>query len=140
MTVNVFFLLLELFTALYSRVPEHVESFEYLFFGLGGNQRLAPFMWLSVVLGAAALAALLTPRWRRSEGVLALASVGVFVSRWLEKGMSLIVAGFVPSPLRAVTPYSPTPPEWAIVVGIWAVGALLVTVFYRITVALREAE
>lgn len=140
MTVNVFFLLLELFTALYSRVPDHVESFEYLFCGLGGNHRLVPFMWLSVVLGVAALVALLIPRWRRSESVLALASVGVFVSLWLEKGMSLIVAGFVPSPLRAVTPYAPTAPEWAIVFGIWAIGALLVTVFFKITVALREAD
>jgi molybdopterin-containing oxidoreductase family membrane subunit len=140
MTVNVFFLLLELFTALYSRVPEHRESFEYLFFGLGGDYHLVPFMWLSVVLGVAALVALLTPRLRRNERVLALASAAVFVSLWLEKGMSLIVAGFVPSPLRAVTAYAPTAPEWAIVVGIWAVGALLVTVFYKITVAVREAE
>ena len=140
MTVNVFFLLLELFTALYSRVPEHGEPFEYLFFGLDGNHGLVPFMWLSVALAAAALAVLLTPRLRRSERVLAVASLFVFVSLWLEKGMGLIVAGFVPSPLRHVTTYQPTAPEWGIVVGIWAIGALLLTVFYKITISIRAAD
>ncbi|RPJ34444.1 MAG: menaquinol oxidoreductase, partial [Planctomycetaceae bacterium] len=140
MTVNVFFLLLELFTALYSRVPEHMEPFEYLFFGLHGINRLAPFMWLSVILGLAALAALLIPRFRQDERILALASVFVFLSLWLEKGLGLIVAGFVPSPLGTVTSYAPTAPEWGIVLGIWATGALLVTVFYKITVSVREAD
>jgi Ni/Fe-hydrogenase subunit HybB-like protein len=140
MSVNVFFLLLELFTALYSHVPEHREPFEYLFFGLDGQRGLVPIMWLSVILAAVALVALLVPHFRRRERVLAFAAAVVFVSLWLEKGMGLIVAGFVPSPLRHVTPYSPTAPEWAIVMGIWALGALLITVFYKVTVAIREAS
>ena len=138
MTANVFLLLLELFTAFYSHKPEHREPFEYLFSGLNGHHSLALLMWLSAVLALAALAALLVPRWRESERILALASAAVFLSLWLEKGMGLIVAGFVPSPLRRVTAYAPTAPEWAIVLGIWALGALLVTMFYKITVAVRE--
>ncbi len=138
MTANVFLLLLELFTAFYSHKPEHREPFEYLFFGLNGHHSLALLMWLSAALALAALAALLVPRWRENERILALASAAVFLSLWLEKGMGLIVAGFVPSPLRRVTAYAPTAPEWAIVLGIWALGALLVTMFYKITVAVRE--
>lgn len=138
MTANVFLLLLELFTAFYSHKPEHREPFEYLFSGLNGHHSLALLMWLSAALALAALAALLVPRWRESERILALASAAVFLSLWLEKGMGLIVAGFVPSPLRRVTAYAPTAPEWAIVLGIWAIGALLVTMFYKITVAVRE--
>jgi Ni/Fe-hydrogenase subunit HybB-like protein len=139
MSVNVFFLLLEVFTAVYSHVPEHREPFEYLFFGLGGQQGLVAPMWISVDLAVIALVALLVPRFRRKEGVLAFAAVLVFVSLWLEKGLALIVAGFVPSPLGHITPYSPTAPEWAIVFGIWALGALLITVFYKITVTIRQA-
>ncbi len=138
MTANVFLLLLELFTAFYSHKPEHREPFEYLFSGLNGHHSLALLMWLSAALALAALAALLVPRWRENERILALASAAVFLSLWLEKGMGLIVAGFVPSPLRRVTAYAPTAPEWAIVLGIWALGALLVTMFYKITVAVRE--
>ena len=140
MTVNVFFLFLELFTALYSGVPDHAEPFTYLFFGIDGKNGLVPVMWLSVVLALAALLALLVPRFRRNERVLALASLAVFVSLWLEKGMGLIVAGFVPSPLRTVTSYAPTAPEWGIVGGVWAVGALMLTLFYKITVSVREAD
>jgi molybdopterin-containing oxidoreductase family membrane subunit len=97
-------------------------------------------MWLSVAFAAVSLVALLVPRFRRNERVLALASLLVFASLWLEKGMGLIVAGFVPSPLHKVTAYAPTAPEWAIVCGIWAVGALLVTVLYKVTVSIREAQ
>ncbi len=139
MTVNVFFLMLELFTAFYSNKPEHMEPFAYLFFGLHGDATLAPMTWLSLLLGLSALAVLLVPRWRTSESLLALAAAAVFVSLWLEKGLGLIVAGFVPSPLQAVTAYVPTAPEMMIVIGIWAIGALLVTLLFNITVAIREA-
>ena len=140
MSANVFFLLLEMFTSLYSQMPHHVKTFKYLFLGLDGDYRLVPFMWLSVIMGVAALVALLVPRLRNNERILALACVLVFLSLWLEKGMVLIVGGFVPSPFGEVTPYLPTAAEMAIVSGIWAVGALLVTVFYKITISIREAN
>jgi len=140
MTVNVFFLLMELFTALYSHVPDHGEAIKYLFVGLEGKRPLAPYMWLSVGMAGAALVALLVPSFRKKQRVLALASVFVFVSLWLEKGMGLIVAGFVPSPLGAVTTYAPTAPELGIVLGVWAIGALILTVFYKVTISIREAS
>lgn len=138
MVANVFFLALELFTALYSNVPEHGEPFRYLYFGLEGEGGLVPWMWLSALLAIAALVALLVPRLRANETVLAFASLAVFASIWLEKGVGLIVAGFVPSPLGAVTSYAPTAPEWGIVCGIWAFGALLVTLFYKVVTAVRQ--
>jgi molybdopterin-containing oxidoreductase family membrane subunit len=47
------------------------------------------------------------------------------------------LGGFVPSPLGAITQYKPTLPEWAIVAAIWAMGTLLITVFYKITLSVR---
>jgi molybdopterin-containing oxidoreductase family membrane subunit len=140
MSLNVFFLLLELFTALYSHVPEHGEAIKYLYLGLDEKHPLVAYMWISAGLAAVSVVALLVPKLRNNQRVLALVSVLVFISLWLEKGMGLIVAGFVPSPLGAVTVYAPTAPEWAIVVGIWAIGALLLTVFYKITISAREAS
>ncbi len=140
MSINVFFLLLELFTALYSHVPEHSAPLRYLFFGLDGKHPLVPVMWLSVSMAAAALVALLVPALRRNQRILALASVLVFGSLWLEKGMGLIVAGFVPSPLNHVTVYTPTAPELAIVVGVWAIGAFILTVFYKIVISVRALD
>jgi Ni/Fe-hydrogenase subunit HybB-like protein len=139
MAINVFFLGVELFTVFYSRIPEHMEQFAYLFVGLDGRTQLVPWMWLSVALTVVALVLLLVPALRVREPLLAAACVGVFFALWLDKGLGLIVGGFVPSATGEVTPYQPSAPEWMIVVGIWALGSLMITLFYRITVAVREA-
>ena len=140
MSISVFFVLLELFTVFYSRIPEEMEHFRFLFVGLDGDRHLAPWMWISAVTGIVALVLLLVPKLRNNETTLATAALLVFVSLWIEKGLGLIVGGFVPSPLGSVTRYSPTAPEWAIVLGVWAIGALLITVLYKITVSVREAR
>jgi molybdopterin-containing oxidoreductase family membrane subunit len=140
MTINVFFIALEMFTVFYSRMPEHLEHFEYMFWGLEGDTRLAHLMWLSLALAGFAMVFLLVPKIRTNENALAVACVAVFASLWLDKGMGLIVGGFVPSPLGAVTHYAPTLPEWTIVLGVWAVGALMITVFYKIVVCVRAVN
>jgi Ni/Fe-hydrogenase subunit HybB-like protein len=85
----------------------------------------------------AALALLIIPGTRRREPLLALACGLVFLSLWIEKGLGLVITGFIPSPLEALTDYTPTGPEIAITVGIWALGFLLVTLFYKIFVSVR---
>jgi Ni/Fe-hydrogenase subunit HybB-like protein len=138
--INVFLVLVETFTILYSRIPEHIQHFQYVFLGLDGNYHLAPWMWLSVLLSVAALVLLLVPKWRHSPRLLPVACVFVFVSLWLDKGLGLIVGGFTPSPLGVVTTYTPTLPEATIVLGVWGIGALMITVFYKIALSVREAH
>ena len=133
--INIFFILAEVFTAFYSEIPAHEEHFEYLFIGLSGDRHLVPWMWLSVLLSWLALALLLVPKWRTNIRLLAVACVCIFVSIWLDKGLGLMVGGMVPSPLGAVTRYVPTLPESTIVLGIWAIGALMITVFYKIALS-----
>ncbi|MBI4864998.1 MAG: polysulfide reductase NrfD, partial [Candidatus Riflebacteria bacterium] len=132
---NVFFWGLELFTALYSAIPEHVHHFEYLFFGLEGKSRLILFSWTSQILAVVALALLIVPAVRRIEPLLVIACIAVVGSIWLDKGLGMVVAGFVPSPLGHVTEYWPTLPELAISAGIYAIGALIVTLFYKMAIA-----
>jgi len=140
MVINVFFLAMEFFTAFYSGMPEHSEPFRYMFTGLEGHTRLVPFMWTSVILAAASLVLLLVPRYRRNQSLLAVACGMVFGSLWLDKGIGLIVAAFVPSPLGVVTEYAPTLPEAVISLAIWAIGALILTVLYKIALAVREGS
>ena len=137
MLINVFFVLMELFTALYSNIPEDVEHFKFLFVGLEGNATLVPWMWVSAVLSVAALVLLVNPRTRHNERTLAAACVAVFVGLWIEKGLGLIIAGFEPSPLGKVTVYTPTLPEIAISLGIYAFGLLLITLFFKIALSVR---
>ena len=140
MAANLFLLLVELFTALYSGMPEHVEGFSRLFLGETGSRGLAPLMWLALAGAVIALVLLLVPGWRRNERLLSVAALLTFGALWAEKGVGLIVGGFDPSPLGRTTAYAPTFPEGAIVVAIWATGALLVTLCYKIVVAVRAAD
>lgn len=139
MIINVFFVAMEFFTAFYSHIPEHLEHFHYLLHGLEGSTTLVPWMWVSMILALVSLPLLIIPKARRNEKVLAVTCGIVFAALWIDKGIILIVGGFVPSPLGAVTAYSPTLPEVAITLAIWAVGALMITVFYKIALSVRES-
>ncbi len=138
MVLNVFFLLLEIFTAFYSNMPEHTVHFEYLFRGLGQHAALVPWMWTSVTLAAVALLLLLVPRWRNNLAILPFACVLVFFSIWIDKGLGMVVAGFVPSVLGGVTEYYPTLPELSISLAVYAFGLLILTVLYRIALSVRH--
>jgi molybdopterin-containing oxidoreductase family membrane subunit len=136
---HVFFILIEVFTAFYSQVPEHVRHFTYLYAGLDGHAALVPWMWASSALAVAALALLAVPRARRRDGTLALACAAIFASIWIDKGLGLIVGGLVPSPLGAVADYVPTAREVLITAGVWAVGAAMITGFFKITSGVRAS-
>jgi molybdopterin-containing oxidoreductase family membrane subunit len=137
MLLNLFFIVLEVFTAAYSGIPEHAGPLRYLYFGLDGHAALTPWMWISTALAAVSLALLPRPAVRRSTGALALACVSVVLSLWIDKGVAMVVAGFVPSPVGDITEYSPTAPEIAIAAGIWAIGLLLATILIRIMLSVR---
>jgi molybdopterin-containing oxidoreductase family membrane subunit len=64
--------------------------------------------------------------------------VAVFISTWIDKGLGLVVGGFIPNPFESVTEYWPTLPEVAITVGIWALGFFVITILYKIAVSVKE--
>ncbi|MHC4220746.1 MAG: sulfate reduction electron transfer complex DsrMKJOP subunit DsrP [Planctomycetota bacterium] len=138
MAINLFFVLVELFTALYSDMPHHLHPFEYLFVGLHGHAALTPWMWVGAVLTTGTVVLLLFPRIRGNEKILAILCVAVIAAIWIEKGLALIVTGFIPSPLGKITEYTPTAPEIAITVGVYAVGFLVLTILYKIVLSVRE--
>jgi Ni/Fe-hydrogenase subunit HybB-like protein len=141
MIANLFFLGLEFFTAFYSNIPSHQHTLQYLFVGLEGHRQLVPFMWTSVGLGVAGVVLLLVPRWRQNENLLLAGCAAIFISAFIDKGMGLVIGGFVPSPLNHITEYHPGATELAISAGIWAVGALVLTVLFKIASGVRdEAE
>jgi molybdopterin-containing oxidoreductase family membrane subunit len=140
MVINTFFILMEFFTAMYSRVPGLTEDFQDIYLGQLVHTSLLPWGRTSLVLMAAALIMLLIPKIRRNERTLAIACGLVFLSLWIDKGFCMVVGGFIPSPLGTITRYVPTLPEIAITVGVWAVGALMITVFYKIALAVNAGE
>ena len=139
LVTSIFFVLVELWTVFYSQVPDDMEHYRFLFVGLDGYNTIAHGMTVAVISAAVALVLLINPRTRKKDSFLAVACVLVFLSLWIEKGLSLLVTGFVPSPLGHVTRYTPTGPEVAIAIGVWAMGFLIITALYKIFLSVREA-
>jgi len=138
MFANVFFLGLEFFTAFYSGIPGHANSFLYLYTGLGGHNELVPLMWTSTVFAAISLFMLWVPAIRKNEVTLVLACIMLFISLWIDKGFGLIIGGFVPNPFEEVHTYWPTMPETIITIGVWALGFLVLSMLYKIAITVRE--
>ena len=138
MIINVFFFLLEVFTAFYSQIPGHMHAFEFLFHGLDGYGQLAPWMWTATGFAVVALVLLIVPATRRKEDTLAIACISVIIATWIDKGLGLVVAGFTPNMFDTVTPYWPTTPEILITIGVLAVGSLVLTILYKIAVSIKE--
>jgi len=138
--INVFFVLLEFFTAYYSNIPGHMHTLDYLFFGLHGQGQLVPWMRVSTIFGIIAIVMFLVPATRKREDTLAIACVLLFISLWIDKGIGLVIGGFVPSPLEEITAYHPSFQEIMITLGVWATGFFILTVLYKIALAVKEEK
>ena len=136
MVINVFLLFNEVFKEFYTD-NVHVASSKYLYFGLHGHHALNVWIWTAVGFNLIALTLLLLPL-SRSLGWLNLACALSIVGIWIEKGMGLVVPGFVPTPLGEIIEYSPTTNETLICFGIWAFGLLCYTVFLRMSIPILQ--
>ena len=137
---NFFMIGTEFFTAFYSNVPAHMHGLQYLFFGLEGKSNLVPWMWLSLLLGFGALGILLNPKLRQTSKWLVAACVGMVSSIWIDKGVGLVLGGFVPSPLEEITEYGVTLTELTVTLGIWAVGILVLTLLLKVAVTVKKEQ
>ncbi len=137
MLATLFFMACELFTVYYSQIPEHMHHFAYLFTGVHGHSNLVPWMWAAAIMAILATILLVIPQTRNDEVILPISCVLVFVSLWIEKGISLVVGGFIPNPLDKITEYAPTVPEIMITIGIWALGALILSILYVVAVKVK---
>ncbi len=136
MLINVFLLLNELFKEFYTD-NLHVAASKYLYFGLHGHHALVPWIWTAIGCNLVAMVLLLLPV-SRSLKWLDVACVLAIVGIWIEKGMGLVVPGFVPSPLGEIVEYTPTLNETLICLGIWAFGFLCYTLFLRMAVPILQ--
>ncbi|MBI5775732.1 MAG: polysulfide reductase NrfD [Verrucomicrobia bacterium] len=138
MLINVFLLLNEVFKEFYTG-NLHVAASQYLYFGLHGHHALVPWIWTAIACNLIALVLLVLPV-SRSLKWLDVACVLAIVGIWIEKGMGLVIPGFVPSPLGEIVEYSPTLNETLVCFGIWAFGLLCYTVFLRMAVPVLQGK
>jgi molybdopterin-containing oxidoreductase family membrane subunit len=137
--INLFFVGAELFTDFYNE-GGHAASIRYLFLGLHGFDALQPWIWTALLLNVVALVILMIHPLRNDMRLLNAACVMAFVGIWIEKGMGLVVPGFIPTPLGEIFEYNPTTTELMVSLGIWGVGLFLFTLLAKATIAIELGD
>ena len=139
MLINLFLLGCEVFKEFYTE-STHVLSARYLFFGINGHRMLVPYIWSAILMELFAIFVLLTPNLRDNWKFMRVACVMAFVGIWVEKGMGLIVPGFIPTPLGDLVEYTPSKIEILVSLGIWSFGALIFTMMGKVAIAIETGE
>jgi len=116
-----------------------VASSKYLYFGLHGNHALVGWIWVAIVFNFVSMGLLVLPL-SKSLKYLNVACVLAILGIWIEKGMGLVVPGFIPSPLGEIVEYSPSLNETLVCLGIWAFGLLCYTVFLRMSIPILQGR
>jgi len=138
--INLFLLGTEVFTEFYTN-SAHVASARYLFLGLHGYNALVPWIWTAITLNVIAMALLLHPASKGKRKItLNIACAMLFIGIWIEKGMGLIIPGFIPTPIGEIVEYTPTLNETLICLGIWATGIFVYSILVRITIPVLRGE
>ena len=139
MAINLFLLGAEAFKEFYSG-SVHAASMTYLYFGLHGKTSLVPWMWAASFFNITAFFIFLFPKTRENFFTLNLGCVLIIMGVYIEKGMGLIVPGFIPDTLGEIYEYSPTTAEIIITMGIWAIGALIYTLLLKFAVPIYTGK
>ncbi len=138
MIINVFLLVCEVFKEFYSGTT-HGASAKYLFLGLEGHHALVPWIWTAIGFNLIAMVLLVLPLSRGLK-YLNVACVLSIAGIWIEKGMGLVIPGFIPTPLGAIVDYVPSLNETLVCLGIWAFGLLCYTIFLRMSVPILQGR
>jgi len=139
MAINLFLLGAEFFKELYSDT-HHLSPLKYLYLGLHGKGMLIPWIWTAFMFNIVAFVIFLIPATRRTFFTLNLGCVLVITGIWIEKGMGLIIPGFIPAPLGEVWEYLPTTLEILVSAGIWAIGLFILTMILKVIIPIETGE
>ena len=136
--INVFFFFCEVFTVFYSQIPHDMIHFKYLFMGIDGKGILVPWMWFAITGMSVAGILMVIPKIRENETTLAMVCGLIVITTYIDKGLGLMTGGFVPNPLERVVEYWPTLPEFLISIGVYSIGAFILTVLYKVATSVKE--
>ncbi len=139
MGLNLFLLGAEVFKEFYSGSID-TYSILYLYFGLHGKSALVPWIWTATLLNISAFFLFLLPKTRENYTTLNMACLFVIIGVYIEKGLGLVVPGFVPDTLGEIYEYTPTTPELLITLGVWAAGALIYTLLLKFAVPIYTGK
>jgi len=139
MGINIFLFGLEMFTASYSGIPGLGAAKTAMFMGHDGQALwINKWMWASVVLAVVSFVLIAIPGTRDNEKLLPFTLVMLVIATWIDKGLGLIWGGFTPTPFDTFTPYAPNLVEIMVSLGVYAIGALIVSVLWKIALDVKK--
>jgi len=139
MFLNLFLLGAEVFKEYYSDTA-HLAPMQYLYQGLHGHSDLVSYIWTATLFNMTAFLLFLIPQTRENHITLNIGCVLIFVGVYIEKGMGLVIPGFVPDVLGDFYEYSPTSTEVLVTIGIWGTGLLIYTMLLRIAIPIMNGD
>ncbi len=139
MFINLFLLGAELFKEYYSDTV-HLAPMQYLMQGLHGHDALVPYIWTAMLFNITAFLLFLIPQTRENFLTLNIGCFLIFVGVYIEKGMGLVIPGFVPDVLGEIYEYSPTGIEFLVTIGIWATGLFVYTMLLRVAIPILNGD
>jgi Ni/Fe-hydrogenase subunit HybB-like protein len=139
MAINLFLLVCEYFKEYYSDTS-HIASFKYLYMGLHGKNALVPFIWIAILFNVMGFLLLLFPKTRENLITLNIGCVLILHGVYIEKGMGLVIPGFIPDVLGEIYEYTPTFTEFLIGMGIWGFGMLLYTIILKVAIPIKTGD
>ncbi|WMJ73594.1 NrfD/PsrC family molybdoenzyme membrane anchor subunit [Cytophagaceae bacterium ABcell3] len=137
--INLVMLASELFKEFYFPT-HHSSSAMYLFFGVDGHAPLAPWIYSALAMNILATAILSIHMFRKNFKFLTVACILLFVGIWIEKGMGLIIPGFIPGAWDDISDYNPSFHEIGITIAIYALGAFLFTILVKAAIAIETGK
>ena len=137
--ITLFFVIAELFTDFYFE-GAHSASAHYLFFGLHGAAKLTPWIWSALALLVIAVTILMIHSLRRNPVLFNIACIMTVIGVWIEKGMGLVIPGYIPTPLGEIFEYLPNATEVRISLAIWAIGLLTFTLLAKAGMAIERGQ
>ncbi|WP_305046485.1 sulfate reduction electron transfer complex DsrMKJOP subunit DsrP [Geoalkalibacter sp.] len=139
MFINLFLLGAEVFKEFYT-ASAHLVPMKYLFFGIDGHTALVPWIWTAMLFNLTAFFIFLAPSVRKNHFMLVVGCVLIFIGVYIEKGMGLVIPGFVPDVLHEIYEYKPTGIEVMVSLGIWAAGLFIFTLLLRIAIPILNGD
>jgi len=137
MAINLFLLFVEVFKVFTATGIHHLMPMKYLYQGLHGHSNLVPWIWSAMAFNTTGFLIFLIPKTRKRLFTLNIGCVLIFVGIWIEKGMGMVIPGFVPDTLGEIYEYMPSPEEVMITLGIFAGGAMLYTLLVRAAISVE---
>jgi Ni/Fe-hydrogenase subunit HybB-like protein len=139
MFINLLLLGAELFKEYYTATV-HLAPVHYLFQGLKGYSALVPWIWTAMIFNVTAFFIFLIPETRKNNVTLVIGCILIFTGVYIEKGMGLVIPGFIPDVLGEIYEYSPTGVEMLLTMGIWATGLFVFTMLLRVAIPILNGD